>query len=137
MSPSDSSSVLRKPMEAQWWGKSPPVSLPQKRIVSNILSNIFERIESGGHLRVKKMTPSHLLGKVCFISSPCVLQRGHDSDHLEASAKWRLGIFVLADTTTKVSTENTVLLLSNMAALLLLRQHFSTWLDNLELPTNT
>ena len=83
------------------------------------------------------MTPSHLLGKVCFISSPCVLQRGHDSDHLEASAKQRLGIFVLADTTTKVSTENTVLLLSNMAALLLLRQHFSTWLDNLELPTNT
>ena len=25
----------------------------------------------------------------------------------------------------------------NMAALLLLRQHFSTWLDNLELATNT
>ena len=53
-------------MEAQWWGKSPPVSLPQKRIVSNILSNSFERIEAGGLLGVTKITPSHLLGKVCF-----------------------------------------------------------------------
>ena len=134
--PSDSSSVLRKLMEAQWWSKSPPVSLPQKRIVSNILSNTFERTESGGHLRVKKMTPSHLLGKVC--SDQLTLCFATWAWQWPSSQpKLRLGIFVLADATAKASTENMVLLFSNMAVLLLLRQHFSTWLDNLELPTNT
>lgn len=56
---------------------------------------------------------------------------------MKLQPKLRPGIFVLADTITEVSTENMALLFTNVAALLLVRQHFSTWLDNLELPTNT